>query len=495
MRRFLEEAVRLLSLRSVTGDGNESVANFMADAMRARGLKTQLQQVSHSFEGLSKRQFNVIGVSGDPLVDRKTRKGLLLTSHVDTPEPGRPEAWTETGGDPYRVQVKDGRIYGVGAASAKLDLLCKLYAMDRFKERKLRMPIYLVGTCGNNFGMFGARYLIKSMALNPSYVMVGEPTGLALMGSHKSLDVFRVSIGYTRFSRDARGFNRQVFLEASGRVAHGARPDEGINAILRLMELVRSAQDAGFEFRMTEFFGGCSPTQVPDRARTQLFLTSHQLEDFRNYFEQYRAQAGGNGAFSAELGGLGETGVQFFPQAVFLAMCDVVASFGELSAELATLSHPSFDPATATINFGMITERPGFIDLHFDLRQLPDGRPQQLEDRLREMIRGLSSQYPGLNMSVSRERSNPSLSTPSGSSFARLCRDALADCELSVESSSRGGAISSEAAHFSAAGYDALVFGPGDPSLNAKSPNEHVRLEHLEQAVAFYEKLIERVCS
>ena len=77
MGQFIEEAKRMISIRSVTADGNEQIANHVAGLMHGVGMKVQLQHVAHSLEGFSKRQFNVIGIFGDPLVDRKTKKGLL----------------------------------------------------------------------------------------------------------------------------------------------------------------------------------------------------------------------------------------------------------------------------------------------------------------------------------------------------------------------------------------------------------------------------------
>src|SRR4051812_7131536 len=194
MKRFLEEAKRLIRINSVSSRGNEELANFVAGLLQDRGLKTQLQQVTHSLEDVSKRQFNVIGILGDPLVDRKIRKGLLLNTHLDTVSPGLPENWTETLGDPFSATIKENKIYGLGAADVKIDFLCKLHAVAKFRERKLKMPIYLVGTCGEETGMFGARYLIKSLALNPRFVVVGEPSNLHLIYAHKCLNLFRVSI-------------------------------------------------------------------------------------------------------------------------------------------------------------------------------------------------------------------------------------------------------------------------------------------------------------
>jgi succinyl-diaminopimelate desuccinylase len=185
MKRFLDEARKMIRINSVSVNGNEEVANFVAALMQDRGLKTQIQHVTHSNEDISKRQFNVIGIMGDPLSDRKIRKGLLLNTHLDTVSPGIFENWTETGGDPFAATLKEGRIYGLGSADVKLDFLCKLHALERFRERKLKQPVYLVGTCGEEIGMFGAKYLIKSQALNPRFVVVGEPSELKIVYAHK----------------------------------------------------------------------------------------------------------------------------------------------------------------------------------------------------------------------------------------------------------------------------------------------------------------------
>src|SRR3954453_23046029 len=112
MKRFLEEARRMIRINSVSVNGNEEIANFVAALMQDRGLKAQVQHVTHSNEEISKRQFNVIGIMGDPLSDRKIRKGLLLNTHLDTVSPGITQNWTETNGDPFSATVKDGKIFG-----------------------------------------------------------------------------------------------------------------------------------------------------------------------------------------------------------------------------------------------------------------------------------------------------------------------------------------------------------------------------------------------
>ena len=48
-----------------------------------------------------------------------------------------------------------------GAASAKLDFLCKLQAISEFKQVTWRLPPVLVGTFGEEIGMHGAIKLLR----------------------------------------------------------------------------------------------------------------------------------------------------------------------------------------------------------------------------------------------------------------------------------------------------------------------------------------------
>lgn len=492
MKQVLEEARRMIRINSITSSGNEELANYVASLMQDRGLKVQLQPVTHSLENVSKRQFNVIGVLGDPLVDKKTRKGLLLNTHLDTVSPGLPENWTETGGDPFAATVKEGKIFGLGAADVKLDFLCKLRAVEKFRERKLKQPIYLVGTCGEEMGMFGAKYLIKAMTLNPRYVVVGEPSELKVVYAHKCLNIFRVSIGYQLVERDARGFNRRIDLHSLGRAAHSSYPHLGINAVLQALDFLQEAVDRGFDIRFTQMNGGDTINKVPDRALTEFYLTSHQFEDFKRFFRETVKMQQKERAFRVELGGLGDMGVRFLPEAIFPCMMGVVGFFRELANSFEQTKDVTYNPPYSTINFGQMKQRLGGIDLYFDLRLLPDISPAEIEKKVQQGIQALAAKYPNLNLSVTRERMNPGLNMTPEHELAKLCREAMDAAGVPAVFDKK--ATSTEAAQFFGAGYEAVVFGPGVSHGNSHGPNEHNLLEQLEKATAFYEKLIERVC-
>jgi succinyl-diaminopimelate desuccinylase len=429
---------------------------------------------------------------GDPLVDRKIRKGLLLTTHLDTVGPGLSENWTETGGDPFAATVKDGRIFGLGAAEAKLDYLCKVFAAAKFREKKLRMPIYLVGSCGEEAGMFGARYLIKAGTLNPKFVLVGSPTGLKAVYAHKSHLIFRVAISYQQIERDARGFNRRIDLHGFGKAAHAAYPHLGVNAIEDSMAFLQTAADNGFELRFTKFDGGDTVNQVPDRSLMQFYLTSHQFEDFKRFFREIVRAQGKERAFRVELGGVGDTGVRFLPDALFPCLTAVSGFFKGMAADFAKVADAAYDPPHSTISLGRLRQGLSGVTLEFDTRLLPDLVLDEIEKHVQQGIQKIASGYPNLNVTVSRERVNPGLRMTPEHELVRLCRDTMEDAGIAPALDRKSTAT--EAAQYFQAGYEAVVFGPGASIGNSHSPNESCALAQVEQAVDFYERLIERVC-
>ena len=492
MKRLLEEAKKMVRFNSVTSHGNEELANYCQSLLQERGFKAQLQQVTHSADELSKRQFNVIGVMGDPLVDKKIRKGLLLTTHLDTVGPGLPESWSETGGDPFAMTVKEGKIYGLGTAEAKLDFLCKLHAAGKFREKKLRVPIYLVGSCGEEAGMFGARYLIKAGTLNPKYVMVGGPTQLKAVYAHKSHVIFKVMTSYQQVERDARGFNRRIDLHTYGHSAHAAYPHLGVNAIEESMSFLQKAADNGFEFRFTKYDGGETVNQVPDRALIQFYLTSHQFEDFKRFFREIVRAEGKERAFRVELGGVGDTGVRFLPDALFPCLMEISRFFQSMAQDFAKVKDDSYDPPHSTVSFGRIKQGLGGVSLEFDARLLPGLVLEEIEKHVQQGVQKIAAGYPNLNINVTRDRMNPGLGMGAESELVRLCLDTMEDA--GIEPGIDKKSTATEAAQYFLAGYEAVVFGPGQAVGNIHSPNEHNLTDQVERATAFYERLIERVC-
>ncbi len=492
MRDFLEEAKKMISIPSVSNEGNEELANWLIERMKLVGLKTQLQPVTHSLENVSKRQFNVIGILGDSLVNDKLKRGLLLNTHIDTVGTGLLTNWTECAGNPFQAVVKENRIYGLGSADVKLDFLCKLRAIEKFREKKLRQPIYLVGTCGEEIGMFGAKYLIQSKTLNPRFVLVGEPSDLHVVYAHKSLNIFKATFGFQMVAKDAKGFNRRIVIESFGKSAHGSYPHLGVNAIHQLMDLIRDSAEQGYEMKFVRFEGGETVNKVPDRALAEFYLTAHQFEDYKRFFRDLVTQTGMEKSFKLDAGGGDDVGIRFIPDSVFECATRISDYFRKISLQFSKINDPTFNPAHSTVNFGQLKQTINGLEMMLDLRILPDQSPDEIEKEILKEIKTIAAAYPMLNISGAKHRGNSALGMTLDHELVRICKDAMVSAGLPVKLDKK--ATSTEAALYFKAGYEAIIFGPGLSMGNSHSPNEYQLLEHLDAATAFYEKVIERVC-
>lgn len=493
MTRVLEEFRKLIRINSETSRGNEELISFLECIFQDRGFKINVQHVTHSHESLSKRQFNVIGILGDPLVDRKIKKGLMLGSHLDTVGPGRVKNWSETNENPFELTLNNGTVFGLGIADAKIDFLCKLMAASKYRERKLKQPIYVVGTCGQENGMIGAKYLLQSRALNPKFAMIGTPSALSIVTSHKSHFIFKITMNYQLVERDPKGFNRKITLISTGRNAHSAFPESGQNAILSLIEFLRQSLECGFEFRFTKFVGGDMVTKVPDHAEFDVYLNSHQLEDFKKFFQERGASLSNpHQSFDLNLCGVEHSGLRFLPESLFSSLLEIIELLSKMEKDFKKLKENNFNPPYSTINLGQIRQYKNHLEMFIDLRLLPGLAPEEVEEHVKREIKSIAAHYPQLNISVNCEHFHPALKTREDSEWMGICKESL--LAANIPSQQIKISPSTEASLFAQAGYDVFAFGPGETKNNAHGPDEHCFLGDLDLATTFYEKLIEKVC-
>ncbi len=147
----------------------KQAADLVEEKMRSLGFHTVVRDDCG----------NVTGV----LLGRQADTTLALVSHLDTVVPDRD--------DPHPCHVKDGRLFGLGAADCKSGLAAQLYAAYLLKHSLLPLDGNLVvaATVAEENGLsLGVRCLMErtlpEMGLKPDYVIMGEPTGLGLYYGH-----------------------------------------------------------------------------------------------------------------------------------------------------------------------------------------------------------------------------------------------------------------------------------------------------------------------
>jgi acetylornithine deacetylase ArgE len=146
--------------------------------------------------------------------------GLLLGGHVDVVPAGDESAWTYP---PFEGVVKDGRLYGRGAADMKTGLAAILKAVEAASRGKLSRGLLFVATAGEEVGFDGLKALYAS-GLIPERAarlgVMGEPTGLRPIRGHKGLADFRIMV--------------------RGRSGHASRPELGVNAIEKCAAIIEA---------------------------------------------------------------------------------------------------------------------------------------------------------------------------------------------------------------------------------------------------------------
>ncbi len=430
-------ARRFVATPSVSHDGNEAIAKLAAELLEEVGAQPKLIPELH--HGVT--HFTLMADLGPPAP--ANGDGLLLVTHLDTVPPGDAALWTETGGDPFRPTEKDGLLYGLGAADATVDLVCKAAALARLRGRKLRRPLRVVGTFAEEIGLVGARWLVESGHLRGfRQALVGEPSELAAIRAHKGYSVFEAQIPLPRVSVHTGRLEHDEF---AGHSAHSSTPQLGRNAIESALGRLSQADTLG----VNALEGGGAVNQVPATCTLTRLVR-------------------GNGAGCEDVR-------DARPLVAFHQ------GWRSLLARLAELKDADFDPDCTVGNLGRVALRDDVCTLTFDLRPIPGTDPEAVVSGLEEFaeIRCL--------------RTNPPLETPADSELVRAVVRAqrAAGAPERVETK----ATCTEAGLLSAAGLDAIVLGAGRSVGNVHRPNEHTRLSQLEQAAELYAAAIADLCA
>ena len=175
--------------------GEREIADAIAGEMRRIGLDVTIEEIAPS-------RPNVVGV-----IEGKARgRALMLCGHTDT-------VGVTGMTDPFTPVERDGRLYGRGAQDMKAGVAAMIDAARVIAERGLDAGRLIVAAVvDEEHSSIGADALVNTWTADGA--IVTEPTDLAIAVGHK-------------------GF-AWVEVEVFGRAAHGSRPAEGQDAILRL---------------------------------------------------------------------------------------------------------------------------------------------------------------------------------------------------------------------------------------------------------------------
>jgi succinyl-diaminopimelate desuccinylase len=205
------EAIGLLAecVRTETTNppGNEErMTALLARCLEREGLTVEVQPLSTGRANLLAR---FSGTGGGP--------SLVLSGHTDTVPPGE-MPWNHA---PWAAEREGDRLYGLGAADMKSGLAAMAMALLLLRRAgtPLRGDLLLAASAGEEVDCLGARAFVQAGAIRGAgAIVVGEPTGGEVAIAHKGALWLR--------------------LVTRGRTAHGSMPNEGVNALLRMHDVV-----------------------------------------------------------------------------------------------------------------------------------------------------------------------------------------------------------------------------------------------------------------
>ncbi len=153
---------------------------------------------------------------------------LAFAGHVDVVPAGDPDAWSV---DPFAAVIRDGRLFGRGAADMKSGIAAFLAAVGRFLERHGDPPgsiALLITADEEGEAVNGTRRLLECLVAEGerfAACLVGEPTSVEEVG-----DLAKIG---RRGSLTCR-------LTVRGRSGHVAYPQRADNAAHRLVAMLHA---------------------------------------------------------------------------------------------------------------------------------------------------------------------------------------------------------------------------------------------------------------
>jgi succinyl-diaminopimelate desuccinylase len=201
-----------------------AVSGLVSDRLEALGFDVELVESEP-------RRVNTLGT----LRGAGGGGNFLFNGHYDTVPVGNLEFWSV---DPFGGLVKDGRLYGRGSGDMKGAIASAIIAAKALGEAGIGLQgdFMIHGVADEEFfGRYGTRYLAEK-----GYVD-SETVDMAVVGEGSVKD------GVIHARTAVRG-RVLVKLLVRGKSAHSSRPQDGVNAVLKMGKVLLAIDDHWFSF-------------------------------------------------------------------------------------------------------------------------------------------------------------------------------------------------------------------------------------------------------
>ena len=225
--------------------GEAQIADAIASHLRQLGLDAELHEIAPG-------RPNIVGV----LEGSRPGRSLMFCGHTDTVGVAGMDA-------PFQSEERDGRIYGRGSQDMKSGVAAMIDAARVARERGFDAGrLIIAAVVDEEYASIGADALVTKWGADAA--VVTEPTDLQIAIAHK---------GFAWAS-----------VETHGRAAHGSRPRDGRDAILRMGRVLQRLERLDRELQSCPphpligtaslhaalIDGGRELSSYPDRCRLQV---------------------------------------------------------------------------------------------------------------------------------------------------------------------------------------------------------------------------------
>ncbi|MVA75030.1 acetylornithine deacetylase [Auraticoccus sp. F435] len=277
--RSLDWITRLVSIDTTSRNSNLELIDLVAQELRDAGLDPVVLPDD------SGTKANLVATV--PAAHGTRTGGVVLSAHTDV-VPVDDQDWHS---DPFRPEVRDGRLYGRGTADMKSFLGVVLSRLPELTSARLSEPVHLALSYDEEVGCVGGARLVQDIArlgLAPHTCVVGEPTSMRVIRGHKSINLLEVTF--------------------TGVAAHSSLTPQGVNAVEHAARLIRYAREQADRWRAEGPFddayvvpwstgsvnvvhGGIAGNTVADRCTVQLEFRGLAELDVEQVIEGFRAEA------------------------------------------------------------------------------------------------------------------------------------------------------------------------------------------------------------
>lgn len=264
------------------GYREKEMGEYLADTMSMLGMDVESRDV------LPGRP-NVFGT----LKGNGSSPALMLAGHMDTARSDGYEA-------AYDVYEEHGLIYGRGACDMKAAIAAYLEVARQLKVSgtKLSGDLIIAGVMDEEFRMLGSQDIGRNGPVAAQGI-IGEPTDLTVCPANKG----RVS----------------TFIRTFGKAAHSSVPEQGINAVVQMADVVQAFSDYNEtllsrtphplcghgRFNPGVISGGVQVNMVPDRCQLEVDRRTLPGETKDDVYKEFRQRldpiASGENGFTYDI--------------------------------------------------------------------------------------------------------------------------------------------------------------------------------------------------